>query len=909
MTSLSEKSAGPERLDGDVRVLVEMLGDAIARLDGAVAFEQMEELRHMAMALRRGDVTGGRERLARRIAALGADDIARVANAFTDVFHLINAAEEQHRIRVLRERDVAGDPPSGGVAEACADLRRSGADAGDVRSLLERLLVMPVITAHPTEARRRAVLHHLGEVSHLLERLDDPRAGAHRSQELMDRLREAVSALTATAKSRRRHPTPLDEADAGLRFFERTLLEAAPAVYRAFESALATTWPGEAFEVPTFLRFGSWIGGDRDGNPFVTADVTRATLERHRAVALRRYRADIAGLWRALSLSSARMGSSEAARRALAELSASIESDRERHPGLVLRAAPEGEPWREKLRYVGARLAAAEGRGRWGYPDARSYVEDLRLLERTVEAVGLAAIARGRLRDARRRAEVFGFHLASLDLRQHSSVHQEIVGEILARGGLDDYASRDRAARVELLSRLLGHDDLAVRDRGSLSAAARDLLATLEAVGWARRDMGEAACERYIVSFTRSPSDLLEVLFLARAAGLAPGEIRPVPLLETLEDLEHAGAFAEQALAVEPFRAAVRGELEVMVGYSDSGKEAGYVSSGVALHRAQLALAKIAADRGVMLTIFHGRGGAVGRGGGPTDRAIFALPSEALGGRFRVTEQGETVAARFGRVQIARRELEQMLGAVMVASGASAGRVGPDRRAIFDAALASGDAAARAMYGQLIGDRERLTRYATAATPIEHIGELRIASRPARRNPGVRFEDLRAIPWVFSWTQSRHGIPGWFGLGSALEAVVREHGEARAREMYASWPFFRALVDNARLALVRADIGVAAEYARLADDGARTVFDLVREEHARTLRLVTAVTGEGIMDPWPALQMSLRRRDPYLDVLSHAQIDLLRRLRSAPDGPDRDGLREALFATINGIAAGLMSAG
>jgi phosphoenolpyruvate carboxylase len=909
MTSQRESRAGSEQLDRDIRLLGEMLGDAIARLDGADAFELLEELRTTAMALRRGDGTAGRAQLARRMSALGADDLARVANSFTDLFHLINVAEEQQRIRVLRERDVAGISQAGTVAHACDELRRSGANADEVRALLERLLVMPVITAHPTEARRRAVLHHLGEISGLLDRLDDPRAGARRSEELHERLREAVTALTATAKSRRRHPTPLDEVDAGLRFFERTLLQATPAVYRALEDALATSWPGEVFEVPTFLRFGSWIGGDRDGNPFVTADVTRGALERHRAVALRHYRTDVTRLWRALSLSDARLGSSQAARRALSELRASVDSDREHHPGLVLRAAPEGEPWREKLRYVAARLAAAEGRGQWGYPDARAYIDDLRLLERTVEAVGLSAIARGRLRDARRRAEVFGFHLASLDLRQHASIHEAIVGEILARGGVDDYASRGEAARVELLSRLLGHDDLGVRDTRGLSSAARDLLATLEAVGWARRDMGPAACERYVVSFTRSPSDLLEVLFLARAAGLAPGEIRPVPLLEQLEDLEGAGALANAALDVEPFRAAVRGELEVMVGYSDSGKQVGYVSSSVALHRAQLALAKIAAERGLMLTIFHGRGGAVGRGGGPADRAIFAQPREALGGRFRVTEQGETVAARFGRVEIARRELEQMLGAVMVTSGASTVRIAPDQRALFDAALASGDAAARAAYEQLIGDRERLIRYATAATPIEHIGEMRIASRPARRNAGVRFEDLRAIPWVFSWTQSRHGVPGWFGLGAALEAIVREHGEERAREMYASWSFFRAVVDNARLALVRADIAVAAEYAQLADEDVRTVFDLVREEHARTLRLVTAVTGEGLVDPWPTLLRSLRRRDPYTDVLSHAQIELLRRLRSTPDGPDRDRLREALFATINGIAAGLMSAG
>jgi phosphoenolpyruvate carboxylase len=410
------------------------------------------------------------------------------------------------------------------------------------------------------------------------------------------------------------------------------------------------------------------------------------------------------------------------------------------------------------------------------------------------------------------------------------------------------------------------------------------------------------------VRFTRSPSDLLEVLFLARAAGLAAGELRPVPLLEQLEDLDRAGPLVEAALGT-PLRAALRGELEVMLGYSDSGKQAGYVSSSAALHRAQLALAGVAARRGLVLTIFHGRGGAVGRGGGPANRAISAQPREALGGRFRVTEQGETIAARFGRAEIALRELEQMVGAVIVGSGPGAARLPSERAEAFAAALAPADAAARAAYGRLVADRERVIRYVTAATPIEHIGELRIASRPARRSAGVRLEDLRAIPWVFSWTQSRHGVPGWFGLGSALEALVRAHGVERTREMHAAWPFFRALVDNARLALVRSDITVAAEYARLADGDAREVFDLVADEHARTLRLVEAVTGEGLVDPWPTLLRSLRRRDPYTDVLSHAQIELLRRLRGDPDGPERERLREALFATVNGIAAGLMSAG
>jgi phosphoenolpyruvate carboxylase len=911
MTPAPQPATGTEQLDREIRALGDLLGDVIARIDGPETLALVDALRTSAMALRRGALPGGRDALEQQMAGLGSDALARVANAFTDLFHLVNAAEEQHRVRVLRARDRGDAPLAGSIASACAELRRSGTTADEVRALLRRLLVMPVVTAHPTEARRRAVLDHLEEISRVLDDLDDARTGARRASELRARLAEAVTGLAATAKSRHRRPTPIDEVKAGLEIFERSLLEATPAVYRALEDALDAAWPGEGFDVGCFLRFGSWIGGDRDGNPFVTAEVTRAALERHRAVVLQRYREDVAGLWRALSVSEARVGVSEGAASAAEEVRRSIRGDRERHPGLPVRPAPEQEPWREKLRIVAARLAAAERRGEWGYPDARAYVEDLRLLERTLDAAGLAALARGRLRDARRRAEVFGFHLASLDLRQHSAVHEQIVDELLRRGGVDGYAAADEAARVALLTRALSQDDLAVRDRSALSPAAREALATLDTAGWARRDLGAAACERYVVSFTRAPSDLLEVLFLTRAAGLAPGELRPVPLLEQLEDLENAGRFAAAALELAPIRSALRGELEVMIGYSDSGKQVGYVASNVALHRAQVALAEVADAHGVTLTVFHGRGGAVGRGGGPAGRAIRAQPRAALRGRFRVTEQGETIAARYRRVEIARRELEQMVDAVLVRSApaGAAPPLAPDRRDVFEEALATGDAAARRAYEALVGDRDRLVRYALAATPIEQIAELRIASRPASRQPGMRFEDLRAIPWVFSWTQSRHGIPGWFGLGAALEAIVEAHGLARAREMYGAWSFFRALVDNARLALVRADVEVAARYARLADPDARPVFDLVRDEHARTVRLVGLVTGEGLVEPWPTLLWSLRRRDPYTDVLSHAQIELLRRLRTLPEGPERERTREALFVTLNGIAAGLMSAG
>ncbi|MFL5271152.1 MAG: phosphoenolpyruvate carboxylase [Anaeromyxobacteraceae bacterium] len=893
-------------LDEQVTLLGAILGETIAELRGRAALDRVEAARRAAVALRAGALPGGREAFGASIAALGVEDLALLASAFTHFFHLINAAEEQHRIRVLRGRDRPGAPPAGSVAAGCRELAAAGAQPEDVQRLLDRLLVMPVLTAHPTEARRRTVLDHLGRVSGALDALDDRRAGARDRDRTLERLREAVAALVATSEARAVRPSVLDEVRAGTAVFERTLLDAVPAVYRALEDGLAAAFPGVPFRVGAFLRFGTWIGGDRDGNPNVTAEVTRAALERQRAVALRAHQADAAALERELSVAHPHGAD---------ELEASLEADRARLPAVaaVARALHAAEPWREKLRYVAARLAAARSREDGAYPDARAYLDDLRLVARTLAAAGHARLARGRLADAIRRAESFGFHLATLDVRQHSAVHERAVAELLAAAGRPGYAALDEAARVALLADLTARPAFVpVADPATLSPEANEVLETLRVVGRARRDIGPEACERYIVSFCSSASDLLEVVFLARAARLAPDELRPVPLLEQLEDLERARDLAGQVIALEPLRAALRGELEVMIGYSDSGKQAGYVASQVALQRAQLALAEVAEASGLTLTIFHGRGGAVGRGGGPANRAIRAQPPPALRGRFRVTEQGETITARYGRAEVARRDLEQMVNAVLVASWQARAPAAADAdradRAREEAVRRAAEVARRA-YEALVADPDRLAAYTVAATPIREVQSLRIASRPASRSKSLRLEDLRAISWVFSWNQSRHGIPGWFGLGSALEALAASEGTDRVRALYQSWPFLTALVDNARLALTQADLDVAAAYARLAPPEARGVFELIRAEHAKTVRLILDVSGDAaLLSRWPTLARTVKRRDPYVDVLSHVQVAVLGRLEAAP-AAERARLEDVLRLTVNGIAAGLQTVG
>ena len=897
-----------ELLD-DVRLLTRLLDDAIQERSGPEALAIVDELRRSAPELRSRAGGNAREAFAGRMASLSAEQLADVAHVLTQELQLMNVAEEQHRVRVLRDRDRGTAPVTESIAAAVDEAARNGVRADDVRALLARLFVQPVLTAHPTEARRRTVLDHLAEVAGGLDRLDDARMSAGERAHMLGRLRESIGELDCTEEARAARPTPLDEVRAGLDVFERTLLDVTPAVIRELEDSLARYYPAERFEVGPFLRWGTWIGGDRDGHPGVTAEVTRAALDRYRTAAIRRALRDVAELGRELSVSADRVNAA-----GLRELEAALDEDRARSPDVAARARRTGlrEPWREKLRFMRLRLDATLARTDGAYADTSAYRSDLALLRRTLTGAGLSRLAHGRLRDVERRAEIFGFHLATLDLRQHSAVHEAAVDELLIKGGVHNYSGLGEAERVTLLCGLLERADLAApRDRQGMSPVTRDLLSMLDVVGRARRDQGPEACDRYIVSFTNNVSDLLEVLFLARAARLAPDELRPMPLLEQLQDLDRGEEIARSMLSLTPIRAALRGELEVMIGYSDSGKQVGYVSSTIALRRAQAALAQVADEAGVTLTVFHGRGGAVGRGGGPANFAIRAQPRQALRGRLRVTEQGETITARYGRAEIARRELEQVVNAVLVASfDTPASLPGPDERRTREATLEIAARTAGTVYSNLVGDRDRLARYTVAVTPIREISELPIASRPAARKPKLTLDELRAIPWVFSWNQCRHGVPGWFGLGSALEAMIAERGIEYLREQYTVWPFFRVLIDNAQLALVRADMDVAEHYARLGDNEGREVFSLIREEYDRTVaRVLDVIQADALMAASPTLAKNVARRNPFVDVLNHAQIELMRRMRAADSPEERERLRRALFVTINGIAAGLMTAG
>ena len=881
-------------LDRDIARLSNALWSAVMALGGRTALELCRSLGLQATQLREGTVP--RETFRERIASLSNESLEDVARPYALWCHLANTAEERQRLRTLRAR---GDHQPDGLAAAIDGLIDSGMTEDELRVWFDRALVMPVITAHPTEARRRSSLDHLARMHALLD--DVELAGRTRSE---GAVAAEVLALQATEDARARRPTPLDEVENALDVFRRSLLDVTPRIYRTIEERVRSRFPASTWRIPPFLRWGSWVGGDRDGNPNVTARISRATLARHRTLVLNRYLEDVAALGRSLSMSELRV------RGPIDELLAALERDRERLPEVAAYARPRTghEPWREKLWYVQARLRATVEHRDDAYVDADEYIDDLDLLDRGLRSAGFSAIADQDLHDAIRRAEVFGFHLASLDLRQHSDVHDRVVDEVLARGGKPGYLALDEAGRRKVLGDALAQPVTPLRDPWDCSPEAQEALASFEVAGRARRELGPHACERYVISFTREVSDLMEVAFLARAAGLAPGELRPVPLLEQLEDLERAGAIANDVLSEPTLRIELGGELEVMIGYSDSGKQVGFVASAVALRRAQLELVEVASRHDVLLTLFHGRGGALGRGGGPASEAIRSQPAAAVRGRLRVTEQGETVTARYANPEIAERDLELALGAVFAAATSERVPAIDDDTHSDEQLLDQAAGAARRAYLAFTADEDRLVRYAIAATPIEDVAHLPLGSRPASRKSGISLDSLRAIPWVFSWTQSRHGIPGWFGVGTAIDFLAAQLGTDGLRAFFERSRFVRRLIDNTELSLVRSDIDVAREYARLADPDAQTLFDLIADEHARTVKGIRDILGHAApITSRPYLAASVARRNAYLDILSHVQIEALARRRGGD--PDTERLTRIVFTTINGVAAGLQTAG
>lgn len=913
-----------DRLRDDVRLLGELVGDVLREQGGDGLLEAVEHLRTSAIALRSGGEAAQEQeqQLLEWVHHQSTQRLQQLVRAFTIYFHLINLAEQHHRVRTLMEREQAERPLRESIADALGDLRAAGTEAQSVLEGLGKLDIHPVFTAHPSEARRRTLLQHLEQTAATIAQLNNPQAPGAKDATL-DTLRTRITLLWQTAETRLERPTVLDEVRSALYFLAGTAYDVAPKVQRAVEAGVSEAYPDLLQEVSSLrpsLRFGTWVGSDRDGNPAVTPEVTRAAARMSSAAILRRYRNDVMSLGRELSIS-ARLGGLSS------ELMKSVERDLSRLGMQPVRRWAD-EPYRRKLGLIAERLKRTEENQQGEYDTVAEFLADLRLVERSLMEHKAERIAAGPLRDLIRRVEIFGFHLAELEIRQHSDKHTEAMSELLGLSGVTNYAGLSYDERQRLLEEKLAGPPLAPLT-DALSAPTREVLDTFRAMSDVQQMSGPEACRTCIVSMTHHASDVLSVLFLAREAGLFlwPGGRRAaisrldvVPLFEQIHELQTCGEIMDSLYRCGPYKAhlkARKNRQQVMIGYSDSNKDGGYLSATWQTYRSQAALARSALDAGVELVIFHGRGGAVGRGGGPMGRAIMARPPEARLPNLKVTEQGEVIFARYSHPAIAERHFEQVVHAVLLSAlvhGQSDNEAAtPSEWADSMERLAQ---SSQARYETLVKASPDALRFFRQATPFPELGTLNLASRPVSRVGAnverVQLEDLRAIPWVFSWTQIRANLPGWFGLGTALEAEIEAGGLEQLQAMYREWRFFAMALDNAQLSLGTADMPTTRRYATLAENG-HELFAQIEEEYNKSVSAVLQVTQQQeLLEKSYILSRTIKLRNPYVDALHLSQIALLRRYRSLPANAsheEHDALLDAVHHSINGIAAGLQTTG
>ena len=918
----SDAAAKNKPLVEDIRLLGRILGDVIREQEGSAAFELIERVRQLSVAYRlKADASAGRV-LDRLLKNLSADQTVTVIRAFSYFSHLANIAEDRHHVRRRAVHEKAGDLQEGSLALTFERLHRADHRAADIAHTLQKAYISPVLTAHPTEVQRKSILDAERAVAELLGERDElPTAERRADNEALVRAR--VTQLWQTRMLRTAKLTVADEVENALSYYPATFLREIPRLYREIERAL----PGHP--IASFLRMGHWIGGDRDGNPNVTAATLKHALARQSEVALRHYLTEVHSLGAELSISGT-----------LAPVSAEMAALAERSPDT--NEHRRDEPYRRALIGIYARVAstlhALTGTEALRhavapqdpYASPEEFLHDLQVIERSLGTHHAQALVGPRLAPLVRAVQVFGFHLATLDLRQSSDKHEAVVAELLRVARIEpSYAALDEAARRACLLALL-NDARPLRVHGArYSALALDELAIFETARQALAAFGRGAIRHYIISHTEEVSDLLEVLLLQKECGLLDGTLDTearaalitVPLFETIGDLRRSEPIMREFYAlpgVLPLVLAGGAEQDVMLGYSDSNKDGGAFTSNWELYRAEIALAALFAEIGkqhaVTLRLFHGRGGTVGRGGGPSYQAILAQPPGTVNGQIRLTEQGEVIASKYANPEIGRRNLETLVAATLEATLLHPTKSAP--KAFLDAAAEISDASFAA-YRKLVYETPGFTDYFFAATPIREIAELNIGSRPASRKATRAIEDLRAIPWSFSWGQCRMALPGWCGFGTAIESFLAT-GDRGARidllqRMHKQWPFFRTLLSNLDMVLAKSDLRIAARYVELVEDKAvaKRIFGLLRAEWQRADACLALITGEGDrLQSNPALARSIAHRFPYLDPLNHLQVELMRRYRNRKEGQDGvERLQRGIHLSINGIAAGLRNTG
>ena len=908
-------------LGRNIRLLGDLLGEVIVRQAGPPLFDLEEEIRLLAKKWREGDKSAA-ERAAKKVAEMSGDLslTADIVKAFSTYFQLVNLAEEHQRIQILEKREneafLKQEPMDESVIAAVMTLEREGFSAEQVNEMLGQMVIMPVFTAHPTESRRRTIRKILEHTAAALRELES--ATEIQQDEIKQKIARYITLLWQSDDSRNRKPTVMDEVrNTGLYFFENTLFDVVPQLYRELELALAQTYPDFDWDVPNMLRFGSWIGGDRDGNPFVTTETTESAIQAQKNLVLKRYAKDVYSLYEMLCPSVNRTQVNQ-------DLLESLSSEVTELPEIELESVNrfDQEPYRQKLILIYRRLTATIEQNKSGWdvesPNPRAYqsatelLSDLETIRTSLIDNNGEILTEGRLAEVIRRVRVFGFHLASLDIRQHSARHESALAEVFSTYGIcPDYLALGEEAKVALLAEQIANRRPLTAEL-NFSEETNETISLFRMIKTAHRKSGEESICSYVISMTESVSDMLEVLLLASDTNLF-GKIDIVPLFETVGDLNRAHETMATIFKNKVYEThlAERGRgQQIMIGYSDSNKDGGFLRANWMLFTAQRNIAQTCADADVGLTLFHGRGGSIGRGGGPTNRAILAQPPESIRGRIRITEQGEVVSSRYTHNEIARRHLQQLFNAVICSSGKRPDFPDLER---WSTVVDSVSQIAFEKYRSLV-EKDEFIGYFQTATPIDQIDQLNIDSRPSRRKSTKSINDLRAIPWVFAWTQSRTNIPSWYGVGTGFSSWI-ESGEegylAELQDMYLKWPFFKTVLDNVHLGLGRADMDIAKFYSELVSEPyGEEIYSNIHMEYELSRKWLLAITQhDDVLDSEQWLQHSIRMRNPYVDPINFIQVALLERFRETEDQQERERIQKVIIESVNGIAAGLQNVG
>jgi phosphoenolpyruvate carboxylase len=899
-------------LSGAIHLLGDILGEVIGELESPELFATEERIRAAAKDRRGGSIEAAKQ-LEAEIEALDVEAARGVSAAFTTYFDLVNLAEEYHRVEQLREREsiLSPNPLDESVGDAIAAFKKEGVSTEKMQALLNDLSIELVLTAHPTESRRRTVISKLQRLAGLLDHLSSLRLPPREQEKTRSGIHAEVVGLWLTDRDRTARPLVTDEVRTGLHFVESVFWDTLPALYADLEYALASHYP-EVKPSSNWLRLASWMGGDRDGNPNVTHEVTAETLRLHRGLAVESHRRTLQDLSRRLSISSQRLPPSP-------ELMDWIEGRRPLPPHVgYIEERYATEPYRLVLSLLATDLAEASRDDMTARlldrtpHQARIKLEDLlRPIDLIAESLP-ASLTQDEIQKVSHQLHIFGLHAMRLDIREDSARYNAALAETLR--ALDialDFEERSHNERLSLLTKLLSDPLPDLSTHPGITPAAAETWALFQLIARVREVYGAELLGPVVISMCRSAADVLSVLLLGRWTGCNEG-LQIVPLFETIEDLQAVPSIMENLFTLPIYREHLTtcGDAQmVMIGYSDSNKDGGYVMANWSLYQGQESITKVAQKHKITLTIFHGRGGTTARGGGPANRAIRAQPAGSINGRFRLTEQGETIAARYSNPELAHRHLEQIVHAVLLASSPAKART--EVPAAWRAAMDRMSVTAHKLYRGLVYETPGFIEFWQSATPLDEIKRMHIGSRPAARGQSSEVTKIRAIPWVFSWMQSRFNLPGWFSLGSALESI---EDDALLRQMYNGWAFFKTMLDNTEMSLLKADMDIASLYVDLVPDKklANELFGTIRAEYDRTRDAVLSISGhENLLDAEPVTQHAVQLRNPYVDPLNYIQAEMLRRIRALPDpeGAEAESIREVINITINGIAAGLRNTG